>query len=136
MQLMSHQVQNRYRSFCRHNQPQDNLENMAEARAFVEIVAKIENDVVEDGTNLFYLNELHSLYQQTTCTWYHSNHQQDCAEGETCRLVYPNLRFLQCSEGTGVFLNKTVLKETIGTFPRFWTERCVQKRKTHCIIFT
>ena len=135
MQLMSHQVQNRYRSFCRHNQPQDNLENMAEARAFVEIVAKIENDV-EDGTNLFYLNELHSLCQQTTCTWYHSNYQQDCAEGKTCRLVDPKLRFLQCSDGTGVFLNKTVLrKKPLVHFHDFWLKDVSRKGKPTVLIF-
>ena len=53
---------NRYRSFCRQSNPQSTVDTkIARARAFVELVDKIETDI-EEGTQFFYLNELHLLY--------------------------------------------------------------------------
>lgn len=53
---------NKYRSYCRQKNHDNILDaNMAKARAFVEIVAKIESDI-DDGTHTFQLNELHMAY--------------------------------------------------------------------------
>ena len=52
---------NTYRSFCRQKNPENNHDAIARTQAFVEIVTKIEHDI-EDGTNIFHLNELHTAY--------------------------------------------------------------------------